>query len=348
MDEGKLPISLLQKIIDNKGFHNKGIIKSANVGEDVSVLNFELSKENALKYYQTEGEVFLVEKSDPVTFPTSEPGKYVVIVNANDLSCAGALPFGFLATIIAPPETTFENVSKIQQQIHQQCLKLKISIVGGHTEISKSVNNLIIAGHMFGFVPKTYLVPNRLQLGEKILMIGLSGIEGTGIILTKAQELAEAILSKAEIEEGILLGNQISISELALEINKKFQPSLIHDPTEGGIFGALSEIIINRDVGITITKKPPISDITMKLSSWLDFDPFRLISSGALIVSIQPERAFKLQKYLEKKKIHCSIIGEVVDEKGFLRFGEEVLEEPSGDQIICALENLEKIKNETK
>ncbi len=343
MDEGKLPLSELKKLLKFKGHKNHGIIADGKVGSDVAVIDINLAKSRVVDYYETDAEAYIVEKSDPITFPTSEPGKYAVIINANDISCSGAVPFGFLPTIIVPTNTKFEEILQIQQQIHEQCQEMNISILGGHTEVSKSVNSIVIAGHMIGFVPTNFLIPNELIEGNKIIIIGFTGIEGTGIIISEAKSKIKENLSGEEIEEGIRIGSQLDVVDLALEINKKFQPSLIHDATEGGIYGALSELIAFSNLGINLEKDPPISPITKKLSEWLDFNPFRLISSGTLIVSAPNRKAELIRDYLLNLNIPCSIVGVITSEGGILRKNDKVLDSPSGDELVVALSNLSKI-----
>ena len=346
MDEGKLKIPLLKELIKLKGSENKGIVLSGNIGSDVSIINIEEAKDLSNLFYDTSEDVYLIEKSDPITFPTSEPGKYLVIVNANDVSCAGAVPFGILSTIIAPPSTKFEDLLDIQKQIHKQCEKQGIAILGGHTEISPSVNTLIISGHMIGFVPKDYLVPNKLSIGEKIIVVGYAGAEGTGIIIQEAGKIITSILEPSETKKGEKIGSQIHISDIALNINKKFKPSLIHDATEGGIYGALTEIVAFSDIGIKIIKEPIISDITLKLAKFLKINPFRLISSGAIILSTSESKAKEITEYLTKKQIPNRIIGEVTKEKGIVRYGDTIIQRSVGDEITIALRTLEGMKNE--
>jgi len=346
MDEGKLPLLELKKILEFKGHKNQGIIEDGRVGSDVAIVDMNKAKISALSYYETDSDVYIVEKSDPITFPTSEPGKYAVIINANDISCSGAIPFGFLPTIVAPVNTSFEEILKIQQQTHKQCQKMNISILGGHTEVSKSVNSIIISGHMIGFVPINFLIPNKLYEGDKIIIVGYAGIEGTGILISEAKNELKENLSRAEVDEGIRIGSQLNVVDLALEINKKFQPSLIHDATEGGIYGALSELIAFSNMGINLEKDPPISPITLKLSKWLYFNPFRLISSGTLVISAPNQKAELIFDYLLKLDIPCSIIGRVTCEGGVLRKNNKVLDGPKGDELTTALSNLSKIRNE--
>jgi len=346
MEKGKLPLSHLKELLKSKGYENEGIIAYGEIGGDVAIIDLELAKQKTLDYYNSESGVLLVEKSDPITFPTSEPGRYAVIINSNDVVCSGAIPFGFLATIIAPPSTSFEDFKEIQEQIHKQSYELGISILGGHTEISESVKTIIVSGHMIGFVPKDYFIENKLSEGENIIVAGYTGVEGTGIIISEAQNLIYNVLTKTEINNGISIGNQLCVVDLALRINKKFHPSLIHDATEGGVYGALYELVAYRDLGIEIIKKPPLSDITKKLAGWLGFNPYGLISSGVLLISAEEKKAEEIIEYLKKKNIPCEIVGKVISEKGVVKIDNKELSKPKGDEIITALENLEKIKLE--
>ena len=344
MEEGKLEISLLKEILKMKGSDNRGVVVSGYVGGDAAVVDFTEAQIKAQEFYETDSKSLLVIKSDPITFPTVEPGRYVVVVNANDIACYGALPFGFLPSIIVPQGTKFKEVKLIQEQIHQQCIELGITILGGHTEISQSVKTPVISGHMLGFVPQNYIVANKLTEEEIILAIGFTGAEGTGIIISEAGDLIHSVLNESEIEEGRRIGAELRIVDLALDLNKKFQPSLIHDATEGGAYGALKELIAFSNLNIELDRLPIISEVTEKLASWLNFNPFKLISSGLVIVSAKKDIASQIINYLKKEQIPCEVIGEVKKGKGILKLHNEILEESKGDEITVALRNLEEIK----
>ncbi len=344
MEEGKLEISLLKEILEMKGSENAGIMVSGHVGGDAAIIDVSEAERKAQKFYNNNSKTLLVVKSDPITFPTAEPGRYAVIVNANDIACSGALPFGFLSSIIVPVQTSFQEVKDIQEQIHQQCIELGISILGGHTEISQSVKLPIVSGHMLGFVPQEFVVANKLAVNENILAIGFTGAEGTGIIISESGNLIHSILDNDEIEEGKRIGSELRIVDLALDLNKKFQPSLIHDATEGGVYGALYELIAFSELSIELNNLPRISTATEKLASWLKFDPFRLISSGLLIVSAPEKKTLDIMEYLKQEQIPCEKIGKVGSNKGILSLNDQFLEKPTGDEISTALKNLEAIK----
>ncbi len=343
MQEGKLPLKQLKALLKLKGSDNPGIIKNGSVGSDAAVINIKEAIKVVKNVYNAQDNIHLVEKSDPITFPTAEPGTYAVIVNSNDIVCTGGVPYGFLATIIVPPNYQYSDIVEIQKQISEKCQEFGISVLGGHTEISSVVNTPIVSGHMIGFVPEQYLVPNMLQLGHKILVIGNIGSEGIGIIVDSSKEIINDILDKKEIKQAKEIGSKISVMEIVLDLNKKFKPALFHDVTEGGLYGGLYELIKYTKYGIKLYNEPPVLDLTKKLAKWLDFNPYYLISSGALIVSTKSDKVESIKKYLDSCQIPNTIIGEVTEEQGILRDNKgNKLDEPKGDDIIPALKNLKK------
>jgi hydrogenase maturation factor len=199
---------------------------------------------------------------------------------------------------------------------------------------------------MIGFVPKDYYVTNELSVDESIIIAGEIGAEGIGIIISEAAEYITEALSDLELKEGIKIGDCLSLTDIVNLVNKKFQPSLIHDATEGGIYGALAELLVGKEVGIELHEKPNIHPILSKLSKWLDFNPYRIISSGLLIFCISKSKAEGLLNFLSNYQIPCKEIGKVTAEKGIFRLDDRIIDKPKGDEIITALQNLERIKNE--
>ncbi len=243
MKEGKLPWELLKDLVTKNGFQTEGVIQGPKAGCDVAVFNYHLAIKRAQEFYQSREDVHVVFKTDPITFPTPNPGRYAVVVNSNDIVTSGALPFAFNATIILPIGSMKADVQKIQNDIDSECVKQKITILGGHTEISSSVNSPIVSGAMIGFVPADYYVPRTIQEGDVMFCVGWCTKEGMGIIASKGYEKLIEMIGKEKLSRLMKLGEDISITESALMINKKYQPGLMHDATEGGILGAAFETI---------------------------------------------------------------------------------------------------------
>jgi hydrogenase maturation factor len=84
----------------------------------------------------------------------------------------------------------------------------------------------------------------------------------------------------------------------------------MHDPTEGGIVGALWEMAEASAAGFRVdVERIPIRDATRAICRALGADPLRLIASGALLVACADGEA--LAGGLRGRGIAATVIGEV-------------------------------------
>jgi hydrogenase maturation factor len=136
---GKIPPKLLKSnVLDFLGTPSKSVIVGPAVGEDSAVVQL-----------QGPGRMFAA-KTDPITGAAENIGRLVVHVNANDLAASGASPQWFLLTSLFPEGTPMQTVNNVQKQVHETCLSLGVSVVGGHTELSDAVSRPVLVGSMFG------------------------------------------------------------------------------------------------------------------------------------------------------------------------------------------------------
>jgi hydrogenase expression/formation protein HypE len=86
----------------------------------------------------------------------------------------------------------------------------------------------------------------------------------------------------------------------------------MHDVTEGGVEGAAFEMADFSKVGVTLDqRRVPFTDCSKAICDALGLDPFRLISSGALMIaSSEPDKVIKA---LEEQGIRATVIGEFTD-----------------------------------
>ena len=103
MEVGKLPHSLLEKLLAKIPTSDPSVILGPKIGEDAAVVSI--------------GEKLVVAKSDPITFATANAGWYAVQINANDIACAGGVPKWFLATLLLPE--SIEPVSYTHLRAHE-------------------------------------------------------------------------------------------------------------------------------------------------------------------------------------------------------------------------------------
>lgn len=344
LSEGKIDIELLKKLLEYKGHKNNGIVTGPAIGMDAAVLASEKAKEHSCDYYGVDRntECFLILKSDPITFPTSNPGKHLVIVNSNDIVTQGALPFGILTTMIIPVNTKKEELLRIQSEIDIICKELGISVLGGHTEVSSSVNSIILSGMMIGYVPKSFLPRSKPKDGDIVLQFGWTAIEGTSIIATEGKNKLSKHLTTEEINNAIDMINLLDISKKVLKLNLKYKPKMIHDCTEGGVLGALYEMLENLETGAEIMNNFPINQVTEKICSLLKINPLRLISSGTFIAVVDPEKVDKIKSDPELS-LPIEVIGRIQTNSKSIILDDEDISKPKPDELIKALKEIKNL-----
>ncbi len=300
---GKLPAEILERLLERYRLEDERVVVGARIGEDAAVLDMS--------------DRYLVAKTDPITFATDQIGWYAVHVNANDLVTTGATPLWFLATVLLPENQSDHALAEeIFRQIHQSCAELGISLVGGHTEITHSLDRPIVIGQMLGEVDKDRLVTTRgAQLGDAILLTKGVAIEGTALIARER----EAYLRERGYPRDFVTRAQrylydpgISVFREAMLASQSFGPHAMHDPTEGGVAMGLHELARAAGVGLLIElEKIPILPECRELCTEFSLNPLGVIASGALLITLPSEKAEALRTALIASGIPATVIGSV-------------------------------------
>jgi len=300
---GKLDFPILERLLKTYGSPTDSrVIVGPKMGEDAAVIEFP--------------DRYLVSKTDPITFATSDIGWYAVHVNANDIATTGATPKWFMATVLLPEgKTTGVEVEKIFSQISEATKFLNISLVGGHTEITHNLDRPIVVGSMFGEVAKNKLVcTSGAKIGDTIILTKGIVIEGTSIIAReKENELRRRGYTDVFIQkcQNFIHTPGLSVVKDALLANKYIVHSM-HDPTEGGLSAGLFEIAHSSNVGFLINReKIPVFPESIKLCEEYKLDPLRTITSGALLIVAPPSESEKIINELLNENILATAIGEV-------------------------------------
>ncbi|MCS7233305.1 MAG: AIR synthase family protein [Synergistetes bacterium] len=308
MELGKLSPKLMEKLIfPYLGAPNTRVELGPAVGEDAAVINVE-------------GEKYLVVSSDPIVGADEEMGFYLVHINANDVASKGGDPSFFITTIIVPESWNENALENLMREIDRECKKIKISLIGGHTEVTKKFKYPILSGTMFGFAPKLMKADN-IRPGDKIILTKGAGIEGTSILARVFKEELSKVLKETELIEALELKEKISVVEEARILRK--WAVFMHDPTEGGILGGLYELKLRSGLNININLEDiPIPQITQKICSYFKIDPLKLIGSGALLAVIPESDIEDAIATLLNHGIKANVIGTFTDKDGNLPYSE--------------------------
>ncbi len=297
---GKLPADLLAELLSLAPGGDQQVLIGPGPGFDCAVLDW--------------GGKLLVVTSDPVTFTTDDLGWYLVQINVNDIATSGAIPRWLMVTLLFPEAKTTEHmVRAIFKQLYDACEASNIALIGGHTEISHSIDRPIAVGTLVGEVSREDLVtPGGALPGDSLLLTKFIPIEAVAILTREFRTRLQGILDEMQILEGLSYLQEPGISVLrdAQIAMASGRVNAMHDPTEGGLAAALWEMAdacghrIEVDLGAV-----PISRLAKRICDGLDINPLAAISSGSLLLSVPNEDHEAICEALRAHGIACTRIG---------------------------------------
>lgn len=220
MEIGKLSNDVLKEIIlDKFKIKRSDVIVGPGIGEDCAVVDFN--------------DEVCVLTMDPITAATSNVGALAININLNDIASSGAEPVGVMITILAPPNTSLDDLENLIDQIADECSKYNIDVLGGHTEITDAVNRIIVSAAAIGRTKRDkFIRTGGANLGDDVVVTGYAGLEGTSIIANDYEKYLKGKLSDDKIIKAKNLLKEISVlstSKIAVE----FGVTAMHDVTEG-------------------------------------------------------------------------------------------------------------------
>jgi hydrogenase expression/formation protein HypE len=307
---GKIPPNLLSKLLPGRWPPSAGVVIGPAIGEDAAVV-------------RTKGGL-LVAKSDPITLASRDMGRYLVHVNANDLAVMGATPRWLLLTILLPAgHEAGRQFSTIMRDVHEACDDANVALVGGHSEVTDGVSRPIAVGAMFGEIDEGRVLDKRtIKPGDELFMTGSVAVEGTAVLardfqaVLRARGLGAKLLRRAS---NLLVDPGISIVREAKTGAKLEQVRALHDPTEGGIAGAVYELGVRSGCGILLdVESIPILRETLSICQTLGLDPLRLLASGSLLIAAAPGSAVALAETFSATRIGVTKIGTFLPASGGL------------------------------
>ena len=266
----------------------------------------------------TGGCELLVAASDPITFASGHLGRDLLAVNENDLVTMGARPRWLLATVLLPEGVDSQTSQQILDGLVDAASVHDVALVGGHTEITPSVDRPLAIGCLLGTVPRDgVLCTSGAGIGDAIILAGGLAIEGTAILASEySSALAARGIDPEVVAAAVRLRDQPGISirrsaEILLEDRSSVHA--LHDPTEGGLATALYELAEAAQVGLSIDLAAvDIRAESAVVCNALGLDPLGLLASGALIATMDPTSMRGALNRLSEQGIPAACIGHVV------------------------------------
>ena len=148
------------------------------------------------------------------------------------------------------------------RDIQAACESLGVTVCGGHTEITAGLERPIVVGHMLGELQNAPVVrKDQFEPGVQIIMTRGIAIEGTALIAREKSDTLEGSISDEIIQRAAALLSEpgISVVEAARIAQAAGDVRAMHDPTEGGVYTGLVELV-TPTVSLCSRKQPPCVD----------------------------------------------------------------------------------------
>ena len=270
-----------------------------------------------------------------ITGTAQDIGRLALHITLNDLAAAGAEPVGLMLTVLLPEGSEETELKNIMRQLEEGCAKAHVQILGGHTEVTRAVNQPVLTVCGVGKAREKQLVSTAgAKPGQDIVITKWIGLEGTSIIAKEKEAELLTRYPRDMVKEAKEFDRYLSVLPEA-KVAVSSGVTAMHDVTEGGIFGALWELAESSGVGLKVDlKRIPVKQETVEICEFFGISPYELISSGSMLMA--SEDGEQLVRELAAAGIPAVVVGKATKGNDRVIINEEerrFLEPPKADEL---------------
>jgi hydrogenase expression/formation protein HypE len=251
---------------------------------------------------------------------------FAIHILASDSATSGLKPRYLTIDLNLPMDITKQALDTVWQVIHQECVKMGINVITGHTARYEGCQYPMVGGATVIGVGELdeYVSPKFCEVGDKLIITKGPAIEATGIFGAMFPKQIEQACGKEVARQAEAIFYKMSVVEDALTAVsvgvRKNGVTALHDATECGVWGGLFEVAQASKLGARIEKdKIIMEDGVAEVCKFFKIDPYASISEGTLIIACKAHKADEVVKALAEKDIKSAIVGELTKpEKGMV------------------------------
>jgi len=248
-------------------------------------------------------------------------GWAIVHICASDVAVLGVKPRYMTICLMLPPGTGDSTLEAIWQEVHEECEKLDIAIVGGHTGVYPGIAYPLNGGcTVIGLGSTEQLTPpSNARIGDKIIITKGPAVEAAGILACQAERTLLEKLGPDLVERAKRYFFEMSVVKDAA-VAAPYAHAM-HDATEGGLLNGVYEISAASHTGVILFEaKIVIPEEIDAVCQQFGIDPLISIGEGTLVIAAAPDRTPLLLGCLKQAGISAWEIGEVTEkERVFVR-----------------------------
>jgi hydrogenase maturation factor len=307
---GKVGREFLEKVVyKNLGADSSAIIAKPGHGFDNSVISLGSDKA-------------MVITSDPLSIVPSigmeESAWLTIHLLASDFTTSAVMPQFSIFDFNLPPSLDLNEFGTYLKVLSNECKRMGITIVGGHTGKYPGCDFTIVGGGvLLGVTDKrSFLTPAMIEDDDRIIMTKGAAIGATGFLShafpkkitaklgRRLRDRARSYLRRCSTVRDSIIASSIGIREEGV--------TSMHDATEGGVLGGLYELSSASGKAILVNKQELfISEETAAICRLFGLDPLVTLSTGALIITCKEERIKEVRKRLRTNGIDSFEVGRV-------------------------------------
>lgn len=231
---------------------------------------------------------------------------------ANNIWSAGGRLVGIQAAFLLREDAEEQELKAMTRNILRACGNCHTVLTGGHTEVCEGLSHNMVTITAIGEADE-YAYPPKTAPGDAIVAVGTVGIEETAYILDDEQMYGKLLtrFSARYLEPVKECEAWIPIEDEAA-VAGKFGVKVMHDASDGGIFGALWDMALGTHRGFRVDLKAiPFRQEIVEISTYLGLNPYRMKSSG-FFIAVTPDGA-GLVEAMRREGMPACIIGYTTD-----------------------------------
>jgi hydrogenase expression/formation protein HypE len=307
---GKASAELFERVIlPRLGSADVDVLVGPRHGVDVGVVRVAPGVAMAL----TTDPVFVVP-----AYGWERAAWFAVHILASDAATSG-LPLRWMAVDLnLPPEISDEDLDALWSAYSRACADLGVAVVTGHTARYEGCAWPMVGGAVCAAVGSedAYVTPAMARPGDAIVVTKGAAIEATALFAaTFPERLAEGVGPDVVKAADALFERMTVVPEARVAASfglREHGVSSMHDATEGGVIGALTEVAAASGVGLRVDLEAiPIPPEVRAVCDHVGMDPLISISEGTLIATVVPGRADEFVAVLGEEGIDAALVGEI-------------------------------------
>lgn len=309
---GKISAEVFDKLIFPRlGAKSDRVLVGPRHGVDAAVI--ELSDDN----------IMVIAEDPTFGMPVLMPnfGWAIVHICASDVAVLGVKPSYMTICLMLPPGTAKSTLEDIWTQVHEECEKLDIAIVGGHTGIYPGIDYPLNGGcTIIGLGTKDQLTPaSNAHVGDRIIMTKGPAVEAAAILALQAEDSLVKKLGRDTVEKAKSLFFDMTVIKDAMVAAP--HAHAMHDATEGGLLNGVYEIAAASGKGVSLFEERIVTPGEIRaVCDHFNIDPLIAIGEGTLVITASPENTPIILSDLKQSGIPAWEIGEITpEERVFIR-----------------------------